>query len=62
MKVTVDSEVCSSYGMCVETVAAVFSFNPENDLVIATDIPTELEDRVCFACEQCPSQALSVQD
>jgi len=60
MKVKVDLEICCSYGVCIENVPQVFSFGQDNLLSIVDIIPAELEEKVRFACELCPSQALEV--
>ena len=62
MKVSVDRVVCSSYGVCIETVPDVFSFDDQTKLVIAASVPVELEGKVRFACESCPTQALSLTE
>ena len=62
MKVVVDRKVCSSYGVCIETVAQVFSFDAQTKLVISEKVPEELEAKVRFACESCPTQALHIED
>ena len=62
MKVTVDRGVCCSYGACTETIGDVLSFDDDDKLVIVDDIKPEQYARVRFACEQCPSQALSYAD
>ena len=62
MKVIVDRKLCSSYGVCVEAVAQVFSFDTAGALVIANTVPAELEEKVRFACESCPTQALRVEE
>jgi len=58
----VDRNLCSSYGVCIETVAQVFSFDAPDKLVIAEKVPQELEEKVRFACQSCPTQALQVED
>ncbi|MBT4160450.1 MAG: ferredoxin [Gammaproteobacteria bacterium] len=62
MKVLVDRNVCCSYGMCVEMIDEVFSFDDDDKLLVKDEIKPEWEERVRFACEQCPAQALSVED
>jgi ferredoxin len=62
MRVTVDREICCSYGCCVETVPQVFSFDAQTKLVIAEKIPEGLHERVRFACGACPASALTTED
>jgi ferredoxin len=62
VKVVVDRTVCSSYGVCIETVPDVFSFDDQNELIIAASVPQELEAKVRFACESCPTQALRIEE
>lgn len=61
MKVLVDRQLCSSYGICVQTVPAVFSFDDDNDLIVS-EVPAELEQRVSTACQQCPTGALRLEE
>jgi ferredoxin len=62
VKVLVDRTICCSYGVCVETVPEVFSFDDDARLVIVEQIPAALGAKVRFACESCPSQALLVEE
>ncbi len=62
LKVTVDRNICCGYGVCVETIDEVFAFDGEEKLTITSDIKLEWQQKVRFACQQCPSQALTLED
>lgn len=61
MKVTVDRNVCCGYGNCVELAGDVFSFDEKGILTISEQIDPAMEARVIHACEQCPTQALTIK-
>lgn len=62
IRIIVDRSVCSRYGVCVETAPLAFSFDEADELVIAPDVPAEYLDKVRFACESCPTQALRIEE
>jgi ferredoxin len=56
-KVTVDSNLCSGFGSCVQ--AAPDAFRLEGG--IATSVSTTADDRVVEAAAACPMGAISVE-
>ena len=62
IQVVVDRALCSNYGVCVETEPSVFSFGADNQLVVSDPVPQEFTDKARFACQACPSGALSLEE
>ena len=62
MKVYVDPNVCGGTGLCVDTCPEVFELNQENISTAATDeIPEELEQACRHAVDNCPTNAISIE-
>lgn len=62
MKVIVDRTKCSSIGLCEATAPDVFEIGPDGALqIVATDIPESRRGELEQACENCPTQALSIE-
>lgn len=61
MKVRVDPEVCAGFGICVGVCPEAFELHDDGYAsVLLAEVPTELEDLVRRAADQCPSRAISV--
>ncbi len=61
MKVRVDQEVCAGFGICTGISPEVFELCEDGyAAVLVKDVPTELEDLVRRAADQCPSRAISL--
>ncbi len=61
MKVRVDPEVCAGFGICVGVCPEAFELHDDGYAhVLVAEVPTELEDLVRRAADQCPSRAISV--
>ncbi len=61
MKVRVDPEVCAGFGICVGVCSEAFELHDDGYAsVLLAEVPTELEDLVRRAADQCPSRAISV--
>ncbi|MFN3966449.1 MAG: ferredoxin [Endomicrobiia bacterium] len=60
MKVTVDREVCTGCGLCVDSCPEVFEL--KDDLAIAKmeTVPASLENAVKEAAENCPVEAIKI--
>ena len=63
MRIVVDRDRCSSIGLCEATAPDIFQIGPDGALTIliedvSADRRTDLEQ----ACENCPTQALSIED
>lgn len=63
MKVRVDPDVCSGFGICVGICPEVFELHDDGyATVLVCDVPPELEDLVRRAASQCPAQAIFLSD
>ena len=76
MKVWVDQDLCTGDGLCCEIAPAVFALgddglsyvkdggqllvNPGGPLALAT-VPSDLEDDVLDAAEQCPGECIFLE-
>jgi ferredoxin len=60
MKASVDSNLCSAAGRCVEICPEVFEFGANTAKVKLDTVPSECEDACRKAAEQCPSNAISM--
>lgn len=61
MKAEVDSDLCISCGLCVNTCPEVFVWD-DNEKAKAMDVPVEAENDVDEAIEGCPTSAISQVD
>ena len=63
MKIVVDRTKCSSIGLCEAAVPDIFEIGPDAVLQILEDeIPADRREELEQACENCPTQALSIQE
>ncbi len=63
MKIVVDRSKCSSIGLCEATAPDIFEIGPDGVLNILMDeIPENRRVDLEQACENCPTQALSIED
>jgi ferredoxin len=62
MKVKVDEELCVGCGPCADICPEIFEI--ENDLakVKAEDVPADLEEKCKQAAENCPSEAIKIEE
>jgi len=61
MKVTVTSE-CVACGTCVEVCPEVFDLSGDVAEVLVAVVPEQYEDAVRQAAEECPSEAIIVEE
>lgn len=62
MKIVVDRSRCSSIGLCEAAVPDVFEIGADGSLRILMDeIPEDRRTDLEQACENCPTQALSIE-
>ncbi|MEI6254571.1 MAG: ferredoxin [Mycobacteriaceae bacterium] len=63
MKVVVDRSKCSSIGLCEATAPDIFEIGADGSLtILIDDIGEDRRTDLEQACENCPTQALSIQD
>ena len=62
MRVVVDRTKCSSIGLCEATAADIFEIGADGALnILMDDIPEGRRIDLEQACENCPTQALSIE-
>lgn len=63
MKIVVDRTKCSSIGLCEATAPDIFEIGPDGALnILMEDISADRRTELEQACENCPTQALSIQE
>lgn len=63
MKVVVDRSKCSSIGLCEAVAPDIFEIGPDGTLhILIEDISADRRRDLEQACENCPTQALSIED
>jgi ferredoxin len=63
MKAAVDKDLCMGCGVCVDLCPEVFEMDEDNKAEVkATPVPPEAEDSCREAAEQCPSEAIKIED
>jgi ferredoxin len=63
MKARVDPDLCCGTGLCVETCSAVFKIGSEGvSTVIVDEVPTEVEQSCREAADNCPTNAISIEE
>jgi len=63
MKIVVDRTKCSSIGLCEATAPDIFEIGADGALTILMDeVPADRRADLESACENCPTQALSIEE
>lgn len=64
MKAFVDSDTCTGCGLCVETCSQVFEMAPDDDVAVSKvdTVPAEAEEDCKQAADECPVDAISIED
>ena len=63
MKIVVDRTKCSSIGLCEATAPDIFEIGADGALnILMDDVPADRRIDLEQACENCPTQALSIED
>ena len=63
MKIVVDRSKCSSIGLCEATAPDIFEIGADGSLtILIEDISADRRVDLEQACENCPTQALSIED
>ena len=63
MKVRVDGATCVGHGRCYVLAPEIYEDDDRGHCVVTTsDVPPELEARARLGAENCPEQAISIED
>ena len=62
MKVKVDRDVCTGCELCVDSCPDVFEMDDDLSRAKVETVPEELEDDVKAAAEDCPVEAIIVEE
>jgi ferredoxin len=63
MKIVVDRSKCSSIGLCEATASDILEIGADGSLhLLMDDVPEDRRIDLEQACENCPTQALSIED
>jgi ferredoxin len=62
MKAIVDQETCIGCGLCVETCPEVFEMADDKAKAKVDEVPEEAADTCREAAEDCPVEAITVED
>jgi ferredoxin len=63
MKASVDKDLCASCGVCVDVCPDIFEMGDDDKAVVKVDVvPTEHEDACRDAADQCPSEAIVIEE
>ena len=62
MRATVDEDLCTGCGLCVDTCEDVFEMDGDVAKVIADPVPADAEDSCRDAAESCPVEAIQIEE
>ena len=62
MKAFVDKDICTGCGLCTETCPEVFEMQGDIAGVRVDDVPEDSEDCAKQAAEECPVEAITVEE
>lgn len=62
MKVKVDADLCTGCELCVDTCPDVFEMKDDVSQAKVEDVPEDLENEVREAAEDCPVEAIIVEE
>ena len=62
MRVTVDGDLCSRCGLCVELAPDVFEMGDDSAVVIVDEVPADHVEEVREAAEGCPEGAITIEE
>jgi ferredoxin len=62
MKAKVNSELCSGTGLCEQTCPEVFELKNGVSTVNVKTVPVEAEKSCREAADECPTQAISIEE
>ena len=62
MKVRIDKELCSGDEICVDICPEVFKMEDEIAVVKTETVPEDAKEKCREAAEECPSEAIIIED
>ena len=62
MKVRIDSDNCTGCGLCVDSVPDVFKMGEETAEAMSPNVPVRFEDAVQEAADDCPTEAIIIEE
>jgi ferredoxin len=62
MRVTVDEETCIGCGLCAEECPGVFEMNDDKARVKIDEVPDDATESCKEAAENCPVEAIQMED
>lgn len=63
MKVSIDKELCTGCGLCADTVPEVFELSDDDIAVVKMkDVKDSLIDQVREAADDCPTEAIIIEE
>jgi ferredoxin len=62
MRVTVDEDTCIGCGLCVEECPEVFEMNDDKARVKVDEVPEDVTESCKEAAENCPVEAIQMDD
>ena len=62
MKAVIDNDACTGCGLCVEECPEVFEMADDVAAVKGDAVPAGAEDSAKSAAEDCPSEAIAIQE
>ncbi len=62
MKVTIDAELCTGCELCVDTCPEIFEMGDDTAQVKVDTVPADQEDCVREAAENCPVEAIQIEE
>jgi ferredoxin len=63
MKITVDYDLCESYGVCMDLAPDVFHIDDDEQLqLLKTEVADELIEPVRNAARRCPKAAITLHE
>jgi ferredoxin len=62
MKVKVDPDLCTACELCTETCPEVFEMGEDIAIVKVGTVPSDLEESARQAAEDCPAEAIIVEE
>jgi len=63
MKATVDRDLCTACGLCVDVCPEVFDLDDEDMAVVKVDpVPPDAEDDCRDAADECPGEAIIIKE